>query len=166
MNSGTKIQPNRYTQTDKQVNRLTNYDSFVTLRITRPRNGCTENFFHLTRNILSDQRPYCVTPMKFTVTFTISLYPHLIPHDRKKVMKTNIVPSILDNKASELIINADPTYLPTIVIIQATTYDNEPIQTIHIINVKGNQFLKRGFSQSGIVKRNTKCIGHVTNHVV
>lgn len=42
------------------------------------------------------------------------------------------------------------------VIIQATMYDNEPIHTIHIMNVKGNHFLKRGFSQSGIVNRNTR----------
>lgn len=54
--------------------------------------------------------------------------------------------------------------LPIIVIIHATKYDNDPIQTIHIVNVSGNSFLNRGLSQSGIVKKNTKCIGQVMIH--
>lgn len=43
--------------------------------------------------------------------------------------------------------------LPTIVIIHATKYDNDPIHTMHIRNVKGNKFLNRFFSQFGIVKK-------------
>lgn len=52
-----------------------------------------------------------------------------------------------------------------IVIIQATKYDKDPIHIIHIKNVNGNHCLKRGFSQSGIVKVNIKWIGHVIIHV-
>lgn len=46
-------------------------------------------------------------------------------------------------------------YLPTMVIIHATTYDKLPIQMIHMMKVRGNHFLKRGCSQSGIVTKNT-----------
>lgn len=45
---------------------------------------------------------------------------------------------------------------PMIVIIQATKYDSEPIQTMHIVKVSGNIFLNRGFSQSGIVMKKMK----------
>lgn len=43
---------------------------------------------------------------------------------------------------------------PTIVIIQATKYESDPIQTMHIRNVNGNKFLNRFCSQFGIVKKN------------
>lgn len=44
-------------------------------------------------------------------------------------------------------------------------YDNEPIHTMHMMNVNGNNFRNRGRSQSGIVSVNRKCIGHMTNHI-
>lgn len=54
---------------------------------------------------------------------------------------------------------------PMMVIIQATTYDNDPIHMIHITNVKGNHFLNLSFSQSGIVTRKTRCMGQVKTQV-
>lgn len=56
--------------------------------------------------------------------------------------------------------------LPIIVIIHATKYDNEPIHTMHIKNVIGNNFFSFGRSQSGIVNINRKWIGHMTNHII
>uniref|UniRef100_A0A182JFE6 Uncharacterized protein n=1 Tax=Anopheles atroparvus TaxID=41427 RepID=A0A182JFE6_ANOAO len=50
------------------------------------------------------------------------------------------------------------------VIIQATTYDSEPIHTMHMMNVSGNQFRKRGVSQFGMVNMNSRWIGHVMIH--
>lgn len=52
------------------------------------------------------------------------------------------------------------------VIIQATTYESEPIQMMHIRKVSGNHRLNLGRSQSGIVKRNTRWMGHVTIQVI
>lgn len=43
---------------------------------------------------------------------------------------------------------------PTIVIIHATKYESDPIQTMHIRNVNGNKFLNRFCSQFGMVKKN------------
>lgn len=48
---------------------------------------------------------------------------------------------------------AERENLPTIVIIQATKYDNEPIQMMHIRNVIGNRFLNRPRSQFGMVNQ-------------
>lgn len=53
-----------------------------------------------------------------------------------------------------------------IVIIHATMYDKDPIQTMHIMNVIGNSFFKLGRSQSGMVSMNRKWIGHNTNHII
>lgn len=57
-------------------------------------------------------------------------------------------------------------YIPIIVIIHATMYERDPIQTIHMKKVSGNQLLNLGSVQSGIVNEYTKCIGHVTIQVV
>lgn len=57
-------------------------------------------------------------------------------------------------------------FLPMMVIIHATMYDNDPIHTMHIMNVIGNSFFRRGRSQSGMVNINRKWIGHKTNHMI
>lgn len=45
-------------------------------------------------------------------------------------------------------------------------YDKLPIHTIHIINVKGNQFLKRFLEQSGIVNKKRAYIGNIVIHTL
>lgn len=52
------------------------------------------------------------------------------------------------------------------VIIQATMYDKLPIHTIHIINVKRNQFLKHFLEQSGIVNKKRAYIGNIVIHTL
>lgn len=56
--------------------------------------------------------------------------------------------------------------LPIIVISQATIYDIDAIQTMHIVNVSGYQFLNDCLRQSGIVTKSNKLIGHVKTHQI
>lgn len=64
-----------------------------------------------------------------------------------------------------LVFSSLASRLPIIVIIHATTYDSDPIQTMHITNVSGKILLFLAFLQSGMAMRNSKCIGQIIIHV-
>lgn len=49
---------------------------------------------------------------------------------------------------------------------QATIYDISAIQTMHMENVNGYQFLNDSLLQSGIVTKSKKLIGHVNTHQI